>query len=214
MHYFKTRLLYLIFFIPLVLIIIAPMSPSSMAALTPDDIAFTNAPNLLAKAASEFSIAAAVVLLRIYVRTIMVRSFGKDDWAMLAALVSEFPMDGPQLEELTTAAALYRCIYILRARNSFWAWEISVSHSDGPGRLSGTTETTPCAHDLRNTRAVCREDLSQPLPSAPCGAPIAHVVFVWAHCNPLMFYSRFILHDWYDTFHGLTLTGSYTYSLQ
>ena len=167
--------------------------------MTPDEIAFTNAPSLLAKAASEFCIAAAVVLLRIYVRTVIVRSIGKDDWAMLAALVSEFLVDGL---ELTTVAALYKRICILRARNSPWAWEVSISHPARSGTLSGTTEATPCAHDLRYTRAVCREDFSQPLPSAPCGAPIAHMVFAWPHCHPIMFHNHFILHDWYEKFHG------------
>jgi hypothetical protein len=80
------------------------MSPPSTTDLTPDDIASTNAPNLLVKAASEFNIAAAVVLLRIYVRTFIVRSFGKGGWGMLAALVSAFPVDGQQLEDPTIGA--------------------------------------------------------------------------------------------------------------
>lgn len=66
----------------------APVDPSSAADLTPEYIAFTNAPVLLAQAGSVFAIAAVVVVLRVYVRVSMLRSFGKDDWTMVLAMVS------------------------------------------------------------------------------------------------------------------------------
>ena len=83
----KNRLQYFVTSIRTVSIVFAPMDPSSAEKLTPDYVAFTNAPHLLAMAGSAFGIAAAVVLLRIYVRVIVVRSFGRDDWAMAVALV-------------------------------------------------------------------------------------------------------------------------------
>ncbi|KAH6618479.1 hypothetical protein C7974DRAFT_415853 [Boeremia exigua] len=65
----------------------APASPSSSPNLTPEYIAFTNAHVLLAQAGSVFAIAALVVILRIYVRLRMVRSFGNDDWTMVLAML-------------------------------------------------------------------------------------------------------------------------------
>ncbi|XPS72488.1 hypothetical protein M3J09_004653 [Ascochyta lentis] len=65
----------------------APIVSSGTPNLTPDYIAFTNARALLAKAGSVFGVAAAVVFLRVYVRVCMLRSFGKDDWAMVLAML-------------------------------------------------------------------------------------------------------------------------------
>ena len=67
----------------------APVSPSDVPHLTPEYIAFTSAPALLAKAGSIFGIATSVVLLRIYVRVHILKSFGQDDWAMVLAMVSK-----------------------------------------------------------------------------------------------------------------------------
>lgn len=66
----------------------APVGSPSAPDLTSDYIAYTNAPVLLAQAGSVFGIALAVVMLRIYVRVHMLRSFGKDDWTMVLAMVS------------------------------------------------------------------------------------------------------------------------------
>ena len=66
----------------------APVGPSAASNLTSEYIAFTNAPALLAQAGSVFGIAAVVVVLRVYVRVRMLNSFGKDDWAMVLAMVS------------------------------------------------------------------------------------------------------------------------------
>jgi hypothetical protein len=65
----------------------APVGPPDVSHLTPQYIAFTNAPALLAKAGSIFGIAASIVLLRIYVRVRIVKSFGHDDWAIILAIV-------------------------------------------------------------------------------------------------------------------------------
>lgn len=53
--------------------------------LTPEYIAFTNAPALLNKFGALFGAASIVVLLRCHVRAVMLRSFGKDDWLILLA---------------------------------------------------------------------------------------------------------------------------------
>jgi hypothetical protein len=84
----KNKLQHLLTSIEKVSIVFTPMEPASAVELTPEYVAFTNAPHLLAMAGSAFSIAAAVVLLRIYVRILVVKSFGRDDWAMVVALVS------------------------------------------------------------------------------------------------------------------------------
>ncbi|KAJ4344120.1 hypothetical protein N0V95_006324 [Ascochyta clinopodiicola] len=53
--------------------------------LTPEYIAYTNAPRLLTQFGALFGIASLVVALRCYVRAVMIKSFGKDDWIMLLA---------------------------------------------------------------------------------------------------------------------------------
>lgn len=53
--------------------------------LTPEYIAFTNAPVLLTQFGSLFAVASVVVIVRCYVRAVMIKSFGKDDWLMLLA---------------------------------------------------------------------------------------------------------------------------------
>lgn len=62
---------------------LAAVPDSSM--LTPDYMAFTNAPALLTKFGVLFGVSSAVVLLRCYVRAFMIKSFGKDDWLILLA---------------------------------------------------------------------------------------------------------------------------------
>ncbi|CAN9151547.1 unnamed protein product [Alternaria sp. RS040] len=51
----------------------------------PDYIAYTNAPLLLTQTGVLFGVAAFIVVLRCYVRVVMLRCFGKDDWTMLLA---------------------------------------------------------------------------------------------------------------------------------
>ncbi len=53
--------------------------------LTPEYVAYSNAPLLLTQFGSLFAAASIVVLLRFYVRAVMIKSFGKDDWLMLLA---------------------------------------------------------------------------------------------------------------------------------
>ncbi|KAJ8118158.1 hypothetical protein OPT61_g815 [Boeremia exigua] len=53
--------------------------------LTPEYIAFSNAPVLLTQFGSLFAVTSVVVVLRCYVRAFMIKSFGKDDWLMMLA---------------------------------------------------------------------------------------------------------------------------------
>jgi hypothetical protein len=75
------------------------LSPSSglriMANVDPIDtdlshldsayIAYTNAPTLLTQTGTLFGATTLVIVLRCYVRIVMLRSFGKDDWTILLA---------------------------------------------------------------------------------------------------------------------------------
>ncbi|OAL04682.1 hypothetical protein IQ06DRAFT_374056 [Phaeosphaeriaceae sp. SRC1lsM3a] len=61
----------------------SPMPP----ALTPEEIAYTNAPQILGITGSFFTLAAIVVLLRCYVRLRLLKTFGADDYVMLLAMV-------------------------------------------------------------------------------------------------------------------------------
>lgn len=92
----------------------APVSTPSAPDLTPEYVAFTNAPSLLAQAGSVFGIATAVVVLRIYVRLCMIRSFGKDDWTMVLAMVSSL-WSLMRLRQLNRPAACHGHVRLLRA---------------------------------------------------------------------------------------------------
>jgi hypothetical protein len=60
----------------------------NISELSLDVIAYTNGPVLLAQTGSFFAVALLTVLVRSYSRRFIVNSFGKDDWAMLFAMVS------------------------------------------------------------------------------------------------------------------------------
>ncbi|CAO2649724.1 Nn.00g010160.m01.CDS01 [Neocucurbitaria sp. VM-36] len=55
--------------------------------LTPEDMAFNNAPQILSITGTFFAAAAFVVMLRCYVRIAMLKVFGTDDYVMLLAMV-------------------------------------------------------------------------------------------------------------------------------
>ncbi|PSN67569.1 hypothetical protein BS50DRAFT_492995 [Corynespora cassiicola Philippines] len=55
--------------------------------MTPEYIAYTNAPALRAQTVPIYVIATILVLVRSYVRLFMLKTFGKDDWTMLFALL-------------------------------------------------------------------------------------------------------------------------------
>lgn len=60
----------------------------NISEVSPDVINYTNGPVLLAQTGSFFAVAFLIVCIRSYSRRFIVNSFGKDDWAMLFALVS------------------------------------------------------------------------------------------------------------------------------
>ncbi|KAF2469141.1 uncharacterized protein BDR25DRAFT_229933 [Lindgomyces ingoldianus] len=55
--------------------------------LTPEQIAYTNAPEILSITGSFFAAAALVVLLRCYVRIVMLKVFGIDDYVMVFSMI-------------------------------------------------------------------------------------------------------------------------------
>jgi hypothetical protein len=65
------------------------LPPKNLADLPPEIRDYSNGPVLLAQTASIFAIAALVVSGRCYTRGFVIKSFGKDDWAMLAAMVGK-----------------------------------------------------------------------------------------------------------------------------
>lgn len=69
------------------------------SVLTPEYIAFTNAPVLLTQFGSLFGVASVVVFARCYVRWFMIKSFGKDDWLMLLAYAFAAATFGTYVEQ-------------------------------------------------------------------------------------------------------------------
>ncbi|KAH7120910.1 hypothetical protein B0J11DRAFT_51864 [Dendryphion nanum] len=63
-----------------------PTGPPLLPVLTPEEIAYTNAPEILAITATFFGLAAAVVVLRCYVRVVMLKIFKFEDWLMVLAM--------------------------------------------------------------------------------------------------------------------------------
>jgi ethanolamine transporter EutH len=55
--------------------------------MSPEFIAYSNGPTLLAQVVPIYAIAVLVVLGRCYVRAVMVKSFRWDDWTMVVCLV-------------------------------------------------------------------------------------------------------------------------------
>jgi hypothetical protein len=62
-------------------------APGAPPMPTPEEIAFTNAPAILAITGSFFAAAAFIFLLRVYVRVGMLKVFGIDDYVMTVAMV-------------------------------------------------------------------------------------------------------------------------------
>lgn len=65
----------------------AATAPKDVFSLSPEDLAYTNGPVLLAVTGAFYAVALLTVVLRGYSRRFIVNSFGKDDWAIIVALV-------------------------------------------------------------------------------------------------------------------------------
>lgn len=65
---------------------VSSSAPTSLPS--PELIAYSNAGNLVAQAATLCAVALITVLLRCYARVAVIKSFGYDDWAMLLAMVT------------------------------------------------------------------------------------------------------------------------------
>jgi hypothetical protein len=60
---------------------------SNLPPISDADIAYSNASSLMVQAGTIFGIALAITLLRCYVRLVMLKSFGKDDWTIIVSMV-------------------------------------------------------------------------------------------------------------------------------
>jgi hypothetical protein len=58
-------------------------SGNSVPTLSPEYIAYTNAPEILSITGTFFALAVIVVLLRCYVRLAMLKVFGRDDYTVV-----------------------------------------------------------------------------------------------------------------------------------
>lgn len=59
-----------------------------MPDITPEYLSFTVAPKLLTVSGAFTAVALVIFLVRVYVRTVVLKVFGPDDWVMTAAVVS------------------------------------------------------------------------------------------------------------------------------
>ena len=67
----------------------AAPAAKDVSELSAEEVAYTNGPVLLAVTGAFYTISLLTVVARSYSRRFIVKSFGKDDWIMVAALVSK-----------------------------------------------------------------------------------------------------------------------------
>lgn len=103
--------IYVAFVAPTYLKMVPPVS-KDVASLGPEEIAYTNGPVLMAVTGSFYAVALLTVLLRVYSRWFIVKSFGKDDCTMIAATVSVFNAIGKVVcQECVTRFALLLALH-------------------------------------------------------------------------------------------------------
>ncbi|KAJ4371820.1 hypothetical protein N0V86_008374 [Didymella sp. IMI 355093] len=85
----------------------------SNSVLTPEYIAFTNAPILLTQFGSLFAVASVVVFARCYVRWFMIKSFGKDDWLMLLAYAFAAATFGTYVEQTKVGMGKHIAVIVM-----------------------------------------------------------------------------------------------------
>jgi hypothetical protein len=71
----------------------AATATKDISELTAEEVAYTNGPVLLAVTGAFYTVSLLTVVARSYSRRFIVKSFGKDDWTMVAALVSKTMYD-------------------------------------------------------------------------------------------------------------------------
>jgi hypothetical protein len=71
----------------------AATAAKDASELSAEEVAYTNGPVLLAVTGAFYTVSLLTVMARGYSRRFIVNSFGKDDWAMVVALVSETMYD-------------------------------------------------------------------------------------------------------------------------
>jgi hypothetical protein len=81
--------------------------------LTPEYIAFTNAPVLLTQFGALFAVASVVVFARCYVRWFMIKSFGKDDWLMLLAYAFAAATFGTYVEQTKVGVGKHIAVIVM-----------------------------------------------------------------------------------------------------
>ena len=98
-------------------------------SFSPEQIAYTNAPQILAISGSFFAAAAVIVILRCYVRIFMLKVFGLDDYIMVLAMAC---IPRIRLNHLLTDEALLRSdVRMLQAGNRLRPGEAHYGHDDG-----------------------------------------------------------------------------------
>lgn len=136
-----------------------PRSTAS-SSVSPQNLPYSNAPNMLAQTIPFFSLAAIVVTGRCYVRALMLRAFGKDDWAIVLAMVSAspqriFPTNIQIYQILSTVCFACYMIEISCGAGKY----VAVIRST-PEKLSEFSNGTRNTHDYRQDWHFSGQDLS------------------------------------------------------
>jgi hypothetical protein len=157
-----------------------PGTPTALPS--PELISYSNARNLIAEASALFAVATLTVLFRCYVRIVIIKSFGYDDWTMLLAMVS-------QLIDLRGLDAEYASLVdgssntgSLCPSGSTRPGEALVCHSDEPREVPGATQSSLRASESLRSSGYGRKDICGSLFATFCDEKVISLV-------PLRYYS-------------------------
>lgn len=174
-------------------------APKSLSALSPEVIAYSNGPALLAQTGSMFALAALVVLGRCYTRVLVVKSFGKDDWAMLGAMVSNTQSSSLANCLLTGSADIRNSdIHSLRHPNLPRSRKARRRNPSRRRRFPQSPQSPANTHDICSRRSFTRQNFYLFLLAAARDTESVFLVSVGPCCFHDGFYPR--LHGHARTF--------------
>ena len=132
-------------------------------SFSPEQIAYTNAPQILAISGSFFAAAAVIVILRCYVRIFMLKVFGLDDYIMVLAMACI-----PRIllnHWLTNKALLRSNVRLLQAGNRLWPGEAHSGHDDGRHNVLKVFQTLIRSRYHHHGRNFDSQDIDSVLPA-------------------------------------------------
>lgn len=120
--------------------------------IDPKMIAYSNARTLLAQTVPFFSIALLIVSARCYVRAVVLRAFGKDDWVIILAMVriTSSVLSLVSSDYTHIIGLINGLFHKLHDRDILWRWQAYCCHTVKSRGLPNSPEVSPDTHDHRH----------------------------------------------------------------